>query len=217
MIMAAEGGYYAAVAMKDSIRAFFVLMATNGDSLLLIDDPLELAYRARPDEVEWLNLQGDRVDAVRITFDNPIEGLIGTSVDAIISDRLVSIYRDGAGGCKAAELVDVDGDGIVELLSYHEDPSEQQCGDSCELELRERFGMPAGWVRVHKWGDGQWMPSEAEYPEFYRELADRYKGMIEWLREQQGEYPCGIIFWTRDLTVFEDWAARARELGSGGA
>jgi hypothetical protein len=216
LIMTAEDGYYAAVAMKDSITAFFVLIATNADSLLFMEDPLELVYRHRPDEAEWLSLKGDPVDAVRITFDNPVEGLIGTTVDAIVSDTLVSIYKDGPDGCKAAELVDVNRDGIVELLSYHEDPSERQCGDSCEFELRERFGMPAGWVRVHKWDGGRWTPAESEYPQFYRELADSYRRMIDWLREQQGEYPCGMIFWTRDLTVFEEWAVRARQLASGG-
>jgi hypothetical protein len=216
MIMAAKDGYYAAVAMRDSSTAFLVLIGSNGDSLLFLEDPQELTYRYGPDEVEWLTLQGNQVDAVRITFDNSVEGLIGTTVDGISKNRLVPIYRDGSDGCKAAELVDVDGDGTLELLSYHEDPSKPYCGDSCEFELRERFGMPAGWVRVDKWDGGRWTPAESEYPQFYRELADRYRRMIDWLREQHGEYPCGMVFWTRDLTVYEAWAARASELASGG-
>src|SRR5439155_14533598 len=117
---------------------YLITLRTAGDSFQVVGQPQEVGD-AFPDSVRLVALAGRSVDGLVVTFDNRLEGVIGTAVYQISDRSLRLIFRDGRAACAPAELKDLDRDSTPELVSYTDDPSSGDCGDPCHLDLWRRF------------------------------------------------------------------------------
>jgi hypothetical protein len=208
-VAAHEGSNYAAIAEHTSSGARKLLMLSVRDNTVTpLHPPLDLGEYA-PSLVQWHRLSGGRTDAVAVTFDYPEVAEVGTLVLTAQGQGLVRSYVDADPTCKPAEVRDLDGDGRGELLSYTGDPSGGDCATECHLALRERFNFAPAWVQVYSWSGQSWEPAAEKYPEFYRQLANRYEEVATWVEEQSGA-ACENVYWLNEGSSIRHWAARAR-------
>lgn len=221
--MTAQGYALEAVAAQDRKYCAVIAQPTAGglreivglilaaDSFALIEGPVEIGDFT-PASVRWVELGGDSIDALVITFDDPIEGSVGSVVYHVSDGTLIRTYADGIDSCRPGDLRDLDGDGRPELITHVEDPSGGDCGDECHLELWERFETAPAWVRVYRWKDSEWTPAEAEFPGFYADLARRYERVQRWLDGPVDHGLCERVYWLRDRRIFGELAKRARAI-----
>ncbi len=162
----------------------------------------------KPDVLRWTFLEGLRGRALIVSFNNPIEGAIGTFIYGDTAQgRLWKLYHNGKDSCAPAELRDMDGDGEPELISYHDDPSEGDCDSDCHLAISERFHSPPNWIQVDRWNGRQWVPAGRR--DFYQNLASRYRDMDSWFSNDPTAAPCRNIYWMTESTIFRKWADKS--------
>lgn len=210
-----EGHYVAIAASASADTWYLVTLTRESDSFSLLSEPEELFEGYPPSDVEWLSLQGDAVDALRITFDDPIENFVWTEIRRIVDGRLVQSYFDGGSCCKPAHMTDLDADGHRELVTYTEDPTGTACSESCLMALRDEFGFPPAWVRILRWTGEEWTPAESAFGEFYVELAEKYESMSQWIRDREETHVCRRVYWLEENPqIFAQWARRARSIAA---
>lgn len=222
-IAAERGPYIAALAQneRDGKLYLFPLRQTEG-SFILLGGPDEMMEGYRPQRVEWLSLNNGPVDAFMYTHDIIGEGVIGTAIYAVRQDSLWLLHQPKGYECRPAVLRDVDGDGRPELLEFTEDPSRGDCGSLCHFALDGKFGMGPHWVTIYRWTGERWERAEEAYPEFYAQLAARYRMIHRWLHQNTGAEgdhhipdECLNIPWIRDNPqLFHAWAQRADSIAS---
>ncbi len=211
--IAVQDIYYVVTAfrMSDNER-LAVPVVQVADSFAIMHEPWQFGSWD-PVAVRWLSFGGDATDGLIITFDDPFEGILGSHTFRIDGRHLMATHHDGGDSCRPAELRDLEGDGKTELIWYTEDPSGGDCASSCHFALRgDRFDLTAGWVNVSEWSGQEWVGAEARYPDFYADLADRYRAIGDWLSERGEFRPCDNLYWLKDRGIFDRWAVRAAAL-----
>jgi hypothetical protein len=212
-IVAHRDEYYAVIGQRgaDSAR-YLVALELVRDSVTLLREPDNVGTYD-PTDVRWVSLGDSVVDGLLVSYDIPLEGVVGTTIFALARGRLMRVFHDDKLVCKPAELRDLDGDGRPELLAYVGDPAEN-CGDLCHTDLRDRFDMVPAWVAVLRWTGTAWIQAERHYPAFYRQLALTYDQIDTWLAKGPDSEQCRTVYWLSDRGMFHKWALRAGALGS---
>lgn len=222
-IAAERGPYVAALAQNQRDGKLYLLPLRQSDgTYLLLGGPDEMMEGYHPQRVEWLSLNGGPVDAFLYTHDIAGEGIVGTAIYAVREDSLSLLHQPKDYECRPAVLRDVDGDSRPELLEFTDDPSQGDCGSPCHFAFNEKFGMGPHWVSIYRWTGERWERAEGAYPEFYTQLADRYRQIHRWLHQNteiEGENPapaqCLRTRWIReDPQLFHAWAERASAIAS---
>jgi hypothetical protein len=160
-VMDHAGRYYAVLGRRaaDSGSSLVALMVAD-DSVGFLHDPWELREYEQLPSVRWVSLDGGPADVLAVTYDDMVEGPTFTVLFRIESGELKMIFNDENAGCLPARLRDLDDDGVLELISYEEDPSERNCTGLCQLGLRTFYGMTAAWARVRRWTGSEWAVAE---------------------------------------------------------
>jgi hypothetical protein len=207
--------YFAVFGVTASTSSkYLITLRAAGDSFQLVGQPQEVGD-VFPDSVRLVALAGRGVDGLVVTFDNRLEGVIGTVVYEISDRSLRLIFRDGPDACAPAGLKDLDGDSTLELVSYTDDPSSGDCGDPCHLDLWHRFKIVPGWIRIQRWTGDQWVNVEAKHASYYRDLADQYERVARWVGAGPDGERCRTARWLREGQVLMDWAVKARAVAAG--
>jgi hypothetical protein len=212
-IAATKNGFHAVIARREAVqlRQLFPLRVRNG-SVELLHDPIPLSGIG-PSSVEWVEVSGQSVDGLIITFNYSEVAEVGTVVFSLREPGLVQTYVDENPTCRPAELRDLNNNGQLELLTYMEDPSGGDCATECHLALQATFGVAPAWVEVRRWTGSEWEIASHRYPSFYRDMAKKYTEIDRWLQSAAGE-PCRNVYWMPDRSPFERWAQSAVVLGS---
>lgn len=219
-ILATRGSYYA-VSVEDTAASqpYVLLLQVRDDTITFLLNPIALEWFGLPDTGGWIALEGQEVNAVFLSFEDIVEGIVGTRVYGLAGDTLAQVYRDGT-VCRPAEFRDLDRDGRYELLSYIDDPLDGQfCAHPCHLVLLEKFDIVPAWVVVQRWNGEAWVLAEREFPDFYRDLAQRYTEVDEWLREGAGSGACPYADWLKgqQRDYFARLASRALAVAESGS
>lgn len=212
----AQSGDYYALAAKGLTAEYIVLARNTEDTIELIGELIEIPKVInRYPEVEWFSVGAEPNDYLRFTKDDVVQGETATQLFRIEAQELVSVYVDEEASCKPAQIHDLNGDGRVEIVSFVDVPARAVCSSICEMEIRERFGIAASWIRVWRWVAGSWIVAEEKFPEYYLDQAERYDRIVAWLGSEAGQSACGTVDWLAEGRVFEVWASRARLIANG--
>jgi hypothetical protein len=210
-LAASRPPFYAFIARGHDDSLPSVVVARTGHNPAVIGKPLAL-WQFLPSKVHWVQLP-DSVLLLQLAFDNAIEGMVGTWLYRIHDDSVDMFFTDGPDACAPASLKDLNGDGVPKLIVHSEDPSHGDCGEQCLETITETFHVTPGWVQVRQWRAEHFMPAEAEFPEFYRDLARRYDAVDRWLKSDAADgTECREVYWLENADLFAVLAQRAREL-----
>lgn len=150
-IYATAGPFTAVHARNGTVHRLVVLSLANGE-VTQLREPLEI--RTAKSSTAWVSLRSDEViDALVYTEEDYLEGLIGTRVFASVDSSFIHIYSDPIFSCVPARPRDLDGDGVVELVTFHEQLTVvANCDDLMALfAFEERFGVKPAFPRILKW------------------------------------------------------------------
>lgn len=212
-IVAADPPYYVSLVNVAGVTYHLVALAVRGDSVVQLLEPFWIGDYA-PNLVAWLRLGGSGVNGLQVTFDEPMENVVGTRIYSLAGDSLVVSLED-RDVRRPGRLEDLDGNGVPELIAETDDAGVgEDCSDLCRLELIDRFDLTPAWVRLYEWRGGAWVAAETKHPAFYRRLAERYDAAARWVREGPENQWCQQRGWMRDGEIFAAWARRARELAA---
>jgi hypothetical protein len=210
-LAASRPPFYAFIARAHDDSLPNVVVARTGHDAAVIGKPLALG-QFLPSAVRWVQLP-DSILLLQVAFDNVVEGMVGTTLYRIHGDSVLKVFADGRDACAPASLRDLNGDGVPELLVRSEDPSHGDCGEQCEMTITESFKVTPGWVQVRQWRADHFIPAEAEFPEFYRDLARRYDAVDRWLKSDAADATeCREVYWLENADLFAVLAQRARDL-----
>jgi len=218
-IPVARGGYYAVIADNTGgTHRYLVPLQVRADTVRrLIDKPPEIG-EYDPTALAWFSIDlrnaNTTVDGLLVSWDLGAEGRAGTTVMSLVRGTLATTFQDGPETCTPAGLIDVTGDGKVEIVRYVEERG--ACSDVCRLTIQKHFDMPPAWVELRRWTGTGWQPAQEGVSRFYAKLADKYGQIRRWLSGAWGPDSelCRDVAWVEAGVPFERWAARAKELAS---
>lgn len=202
----------AVLARKRGVPDTFYVAAVRvrGNSAAFLVAPEQLELPSALPEVKWGRLTPTPTKVLMYRYDAAVEGLADAKIHVIRDGRVVSTTTDSDVVCVPAELRDVNGDGIVELVSYPEDPLQRNCANQCQSMLWREFEIEPAWVRVRAWEGDHWSDAGRRHAAFYAELARRYARAAEWLATGAGaEAQCQNLI---PVERVRDWEKRARDL-----
>lgn len=203
-------GYVAVFASRLQEPGRFVIALSTDHSVRLLIEPIPLGDDD-VDSVRWVNLRDRGIDGLFIGFRG--EGSPGTVIWTRSGATLKLTFKDGDYNCRAAQLVDVENDGILELLVYENDPTRGDCTSECHEALWERFAVTPAWVQIKRWNGQQWVNENgSQYRNFYDHWAKQYEEIDRWLVSEQDGGSCRRLMTPTGGSVFRGWALRARAL-----
>jgi hypothetical protein len=147
------------------------------------------------------------------TLDYPSEAVVGTVVYVPQGDVMQRLVADST-ACRPTELSDANGDGAEDLVSYVDDPSNQNCVSSCHFAMREQTGAEPAWVTVRSWNGSAWALDTLRTRSFYARWARQYARAAAWLATAEGKESCDEGWANPDR--FRDWASHAKQLAERG-
>ena len=207
-ILAQKGRYFAVLTEQNG--TFYVAPVHADSTISFLGDPLHIGDLA-PQQTNWFGFDTNTISGLAVTFNAPIENIVGTALYAVSANRLTKVFTDAKGTCRPAELKDLDADGRLELISYTEDPSKTDCGDQCHVVMSQQIDMTPAWVGIHHWTGSDWQDASYHFRSFYAELGHAYEKLARWLSDSNDAAWCRGGWLAPEVVT--QWIQRAKRLG----
>ena len=212
-ITAVSGDYFVVIAdERESEDRYMIALERDGESAFaLLLEPWELVGGDEPVKVEWSTLDSDTiVDGLLFETSGLADSEHTVTVYQLLDGQLAATHSNLVHTCDLTELIDLDGDGLKELLTHTMKPPLADCDDRCTRDIKERFSVEVGWPEVRRWDGEQWLLETARYRDFYADVTNRYDAVVRWLKDSADGRLC-----RRLLDAFEGWSARAWRIVEG--
>lgn len=200
------------VRSADSTGAAVVAVRRSGGGIARIGTAIPLEFYEPFPSAMWFELGPRSPLGLSTTYFAPVEGVMWTGVYVVQGGELKRTFGDAGGTCKPAELRDVNGDGIVEVVSYTESSMDFACDDECLETLRRVADVEPAWVEILQWSGASWEPSRSIPADFWRSLAQKYAGAVAVI--DSGSAPECSARGEDVKTSLREWSRRAGALAS---
>ena len=138
-VLDATGHYYALLVDPVSQPPRFAVVRLVADTLVWLHSSDRTPL---PHQVDWLVL-GQGAYGLAVSRSDPELSIARTDVYLLSGDTLITTYADPPWRCVLAEAVDIDGDGVVELISYQDEAIPVlACSEDIAIEPLEHIGAP---------------------------------------------------------------------------
>jgi hypothetical protein len=150
-VLASQGRFVVAAVSRGGVPGLVTLIRDSA-GVREIGPEINIKGLAYP-SVRLVSADADEVLRV-ITFNDPVENIIGTAVDRIGSDGVHREFADPTAGCTAA--VFAASHGSYTLRTYRYSPFERDCLSPCAEALRSATGTEPAEVNVLERIDDKW-------------------------------------------------------------